>query len=44
MYIKRTYYSYAVCKNGKVLREFASYSEAREYIKQEEEENGRLEL
>ena len=42
MYIKRTYYSYAVFKNGKLLREFASYSEAREYITniQEENENG----
>ena len=34
MYIKRTYYSYAVCKAGKIIREFASYSEAREYIKE----------
>ena len=41
MYIKRTYYSYCVCYKGKILREFASYSEAREYINQitQEEEN-----
>jgi len=32
MYIKRTYYSYAVCLNGRILAEFASYSEACEYI------------
>lgn len=41
MYIKRTYYSYAVCFKGKVIMEFASYSEARDYINtQEENENG----
>ncbi len=43
MYIKRTYYSYAVCFKGKVIMEFASYSEAREYINakliEEREEN-----
>jgi len=36
MYIKRTYYSYAVCMNGRILAEFASYKEAREYIMESE--------
>jgi len=41
MYIIRTYYSYAVCQYGKIIMEFASYSEAREYIntKIKEKEN-----
>ena len=32
MYIVRTYYSYAVCIKGKTIMEFASYSEAYEFI------------
>ena len=32
MYIKRTYYSYCVYLKGRKIAEFASYSEAREYI------------
>lgn len=39
MYIKRTYYSYVVYENGKVIREFATYSEALDYIKDEKEKN-----
>ena len=41
MYIKRTYYSYAVCLKGRIIAEFASYSEAREYIKEKENERER---
>lgn len=33
MYIKNIGFSFAVCKYGKVIREFATYEEAVEYVK-----------
>ena len=38
MYIKRSYYSYEVWLKATKLAEFASYSEAREYIKDNSKE------
>lgn len=35
MYIKQTYYGFAVCRYNKILREFATYEEALEYMKGE---------
>ena len=37
MYIKQTDYSFAVCRYNKILREFVTYEEALEYIKNEKE-------
>lgn len=39
MYIKQTYYSFAVCIYNKILREFVTYEEALEYIKNAKEKN-----
>ena len=42
MYIKQTYYSFAICKYNKILREFVTYEEALEYIKNAKEKNYEL--